>query len=81
MKKYELDVCGQLCPGPVLEAETLLKKICPGDQIAIYTDHDIVGYNLMDWAEGKGLKAKMDEIESGMWRVTVIKNKKRGDSF
>jgi TusA-related sulfurtransferase len=71
MKKYELDVCGQVCPGPVLDAETFLKKMCLGDELHILTDHDIVGYNLLDWAEGKGLKARMDEIEAGLWKVVV----------
>lgn len=73
MKSYELNVCGQICPGPVIEADQIFALMNTGDKLVIITDHEIVGYNLADWAEGKNLVPELKEIEHGVWQMIVIK--------
>lgn len=73
MKTVELDVCGLVCPVPIMEAEKIYANLAKSDKLVITTDHDIVGYNLMDWAEGKEMNAEMQEVEADLWEIVITK--------
>ncbi|MDW7673546.1 MAG: sulfurtransferase TusA family protein [Bacillota bacterium] len=73
MKRVEVDTCGLICPRPILEAEKEFIKMSKGDELVIITDHELVSYNLMDWAEGKGYEPELIEIGQDSWRVIIVK--------
>ncbi len=70
MKILEFDARGMICPTPIFEAEKLFADLSLGDMLTIYTDSELVGYNLMDWAEGKGIEPDMVQ-ERDYWKVLV----------
>ncbi len=49
-----LDMTGQPCPIPVIEAKKALRAARPGDIVSILVDNDIARQNLQKMAEGLG---------------------------
>jgi selenium metabolism protein YedF len=60
-----LDMTGQACPRPVVEAKKALKTARPGDTVSILVDNDIARQNLQKMAEGLGHEFNHERRDDG----------------
>jgi TusA-related sulfurtransferase len=51
-----LDACGTTCPGPVLEAKKLLKRMKPGEVLQLVSDCPGIRADVRSWVKATGLE-------------------------
>jgi tRNA 2-thiouridine synthesizing protein A len=60
-EKYTLDVCGEVCPMPVIKTKAMLEKMKPGDVLEVTVDYPPSKENVKRLAEHEGCKVKIEE--------------------
>lgn len=66
-----LDVRGEICPYPMLRAVEALKKLPPGEELAVLTDHP-PALSTIPWEAAKlGFAAALEEAGQSEWRITL----------
>jgi tRNA 2-thiouridine synthesizing protein A len=60
-EKYTLDVCGEVCPVPVVKTTAMLDKMKAGDVLEVVVDYAPSQENVRRLAERKGFKVKIEE--------------------
>lgn len=73
MKK--IDCLSDMCPLPVLKLQKELDKGI--EELILVTDHSCVIENIKDFLSHKQLYYEIEEIISGIWEITISKNKKK----
>ena len=71
-KRYSLDVCGEVCPFPVVKTKTMLDKMKAGDVLEVVVDYVPSQENIKRLAQVRGFKVKAEE-EGGRIRLTIEK--------
>jgi tRNA 2-thiouridine synthesizing protein A len=67
----ELDVRGEICPYPMLRAVEALKKLTPGDELAVLTDHP-PALSTIPWEAAKlGYEATIEPAGDSEWRIAL----------
>jgi selenium metabolism protein YedF len=66
-----LDMTGQVCPRPVIEAKKALKAARPGDTVSILVDNDIARQNLEKMAAGLGHEFSHERRNDGHILATI----------
>jgi len=62
-EKYTLDVCGEVCPIPVVKTKVMLDKMKKGDILEVIVDYLPSKENVKRLAEHEGCKVKIEEGE------------------
>jgi tRNA 2-thiouridine synthesizing protein A len=60
-EKYTLDVCGEVCPVPVVKTTAMLDRMEAGDVLEVVVDYVPSKENVRRLAERKGFKVKVEE--------------------
>ena len=68
-----VDCFGEICPVPILKIESELKKMQPGDEFLLVTDHSCTIENIKEIYMPKGLIKNVDEVMNGVWEVIIVK--------
>ncbi len=62
-KRYTLDVCGEVCPMPVIKTKAMLDKMGPGEVLEVIVDYAPSKENVKRLAQSQGCKVKIEEGE------------------
>ena len=66
-----IDVRGEICPYPMMQASEALKKLAPGETLQVLTDHTPALITI-PWEAAKfGFQASIDAAGSAEWRITL----------
>lgn len=69
-----LDVLGQVCPFPLVEAKNALNKINTGDELVINFDCTQATESIPRWAAETGLNIiNFEQVGDAAWTITLIK--------
>lgn len=74
MASVTLDVLGEVCPAPLYKVQQKMAAIAAGDKVIVLTDFSRSVRNILEWAEEQGYSCEVDDIEAGVWRLTLAKN-------
>ena len=67
----QIDVRGEICPYPMMKAVEALKKLPPGDQLEVITDH-APALTTIPWEAAKlGYDAEIEETSDAEWLITL----------
>ncbi|MDR1296426.1 MAG: sulfurtransferase-like selenium metabolism protein YedF [Deltaproteobacteria bacterium] len=66
-----VDMLGQPCPIPVINAKKALREAKVGDVVAVLVDNDIARQNLEKMAAGLGHQAASTKTDKGHFQVTI----------
>jgi tRNA 2-thiouridine synthesizing protein A len=67
----EIDVRGEICPYPMMQASEALKKLAPGEALQVLTDHTPALITIPWEAAKHGFQASIDAAGSSEWRITL----------
>lgn len=73
MKRYEMDVWGEMCPLPLLKVQKKIKEITIGDMIVLETEHSCTSRAIAQWAKEKNYEYAEEEVANGIWRLQITK--------
>lgn len=69
---HQLTVIGELCPVPLLRTQELMRRLKPGETLAVLTEHPQAARNVYDWAlQNRCLLAVYED--NGIWRLILRK--------
>jgi selenium metabolism protein YedF len=71
-----INMVGQPCPLPVINAKKALKDAAPGQVVVVVVDNEIATQNLTKMAHGLGHKAKVASNLDGYLEVTITAGEK-----
>ncbi|GFN22025.1 MAG: sulfurtransferase TusA family protein [Thermoanaerobacteraceae bacterium] len=71
MAEYFIDSLGEMCPVPNIKVREKLKELEMGDEIILETDHSCATTTIMNEMRRKGYKTKLEEVDTGIWRVII----------
>ncbi len=71
-EKYTLDVCGEVCPVPVVKTTAMLDRMEAGDVLEVVVDYAPSKENVKRLAEHKGFRVKIKE-EGATSRLIIEK--------
>ncbi|MBM7713170.1 sulfurtransferase TusA family protein [Siminovitchia sp. FSL H7-0308] len=71
----KLEVMGQVCPFPLVEAKKAIEEIGPGDELVIEFDCTQATESIPRWAAEAGhTVTNFEQIDEAAWTITVQKN-------
>ena len=73
LKAIELDVKGQMCPGPIIKIADTINEIQNGQKIYVESDEDAFASDIKIWCERTGNKLESLIIEENIIKATIIK--------
>ncbi len=62
-QKYTLDLCGEVCPVPVVKTKAMLEKMQTGDVLEVTVDYFPSKENVKRLAESEGCTVEIKEGE------------------
>lgn len=74
MANFNLDLIGYVCPVPLLQTKQKIKELENGDTLLILTEHPRAVRNIMDWALLQGYAIDIEDVENGLWQISIIKS-------
>jgi tRNA 2-thiouridine synthesizing protein A len=69
----KLDVRGEICPYPQVKTVAALKKLSPGDELEVLTDHPPTLETVPAQAARLGYAADITEIGTAEWSIVLRK--------
>lgn len=66
LEAIELDVKGQMCPGPIIQIADTIKEIETGQKISVESDEDAFASDIKIWCERTGNLLESLEINDGI---------------
>lgn len=67
----QLDVRGEICPYPMMQASQALKKLPAGETLEVLTDH-APALSTIPWEAAKhGFQASIARAATSEWRITL----------
>jgi TusA-related sulfurtransferase len=69
----ELDLKGQVCPGPTVDTLMALKSLPPGGKVIVTTDYLPARQTIRDLAESRGHSFAIVEDDGTTFRIEIIK--------
>lgn len=73
MAIHKLDVVGEVCPIPLLKTQRKFQELQPGDILVVETDFSRSVRNIIEWAERKGIKFTLEDLENGVWQIYLTR--------
>lgn len=71
----KLEVMGQVCPFPLVEAKKAIEEIGTGDELVIEFDCTQATESIPRWAAEAGhTVTNFEQIDEAAWTITVQKN-------
>src|SRR2546423_10041493 len=68
----QLDVRGEICPYPMMQASEALKKLPRGESLQVLTDH-APALSTIPWEAAKhGYRATIERVGSPEWLITLM---------
>jgi tRNA 2-thiouridine synthesizing protein A len=68
----QLDVRGEICPYPMMQASEALKKLSSGESLQVLTDH-APALSTIPWeAARQGYRASIERVGSPEWLITLV---------
>ncbi len=68
----QLDVRGEICPYPMMQASAALKKLPRGESLQVLTDH-APALSTIPWEAAKhGYRATIERVGSPEWLITLV---------
>lgn len=74
MAMHYLDMLGEICPHPLHMAQAKMEKLDSGDVLVIESDFSRSVRNVLDWADKCGYKFDVEEVDQGIWQITITKS-------
>ncbi|MDL1970882.1 MAG: sulfurtransferase TusA family protein [Candidatus Desulfofervidaceae bacterium] len=71
-EKYTLNVCGEVCPMPVIKTKAILDKMKPGDALEVIVDYPPSKENVKRLAEHEGYQVQIEEAGEKI-KLTITK--------
>lgn len=71
MAEHFIDALGEMCPVPNMKLREKLKELEVGDTIVLKTDHSCATMTIRNEMRRKGYKTTIEEVDTGIWQVTV----------
>jgi TusA-related sulfurtransferase len=76
MKRVHMDVIGQVCPFPLVEAEQAMKQLEPDDELVIDFDCTQATDSLPHWAVKNGHEVTLfEQTGDAQWRIAIRKRR------
>jgi len=68
----QLDVRGEICPYPMMQASAALQKLPQGESLQVLTDH-APALSTIPWEAAKhGYRATIERVGSPEWLITLV---------
>lgn len=74
MADYSIDALGDFCPIPILKVQAVIPKLEPKDRIILVTDHSCTATALKEEMRRQRLKTKVEEVDNGIWQITIYQS-------
>lgn len=74
MSEKKLDLLGEVCPCALLKTQAELEQMDSKDVLLVETDFNQSVRNILKWCENEGHEFDIDEVDNGIWLITVTKN-------
>jgi TusA-related sulfurtransferase len=71
----QLDLIGQVCPGPTVDTLTALKQVRPGGKVLLLTDYLPARQTIRQLAESRGHSFEIVEDDGTTFRIEIVKGK------
>ena len=72
--EHFIDALGDICPIPIIKAEKKLKQVKVNEIVVLETDHNCSIESVTNHFKLKyGYRCKVEEVEEGIWRITIEK--------
>ncbi|MFZ5640324.1 MAG: sulfurtransferase TusA family protein [Bacillota bacterium] len=71
-EKY-LNLVGEFCPLPLVKTREAVEKMSAGDVLLVKTDLSQGVRNIIKWCDNQGHDFDLDEVENGLWQITITK--------
>ncbi len=69
----ELDVRGQVCPGPTVDTLQALKQVPPGGKLLVTSDYLPARYTIPRLVEQKGCSWRITEDDGNTFRMEIVR--------
>ena len=73
LQTMELDLRGEICPGPTADTLAALKKLLPGGRLAVITDYPPARQTIPRLLEERGCSWQMTEDDGKTFRLEIVK--------
>ncbi|MGI9862595.1 sulfurtransferase TusA family protein [Moorella naiadis] len=73
MAVYRLDMCGEMCPIPIVRTKVRLKQLAGGDILIVTTDHNCTSQSLTEAVRKLGHRVEVSEVDNGIWEIIIEK--------
>jgi TusA-related sulfurtransferase len=72
----ELDLKGQVCPGPTVDTLMALKRLPPGGKVVVTTDYVPARQTIGDLAKRRGHSFEIVEDDGTTFRIEIVKGRR-----
>jgi len=69
----ELDLMGQVCPGPTVDTLTALRRVRAGGKVVVVTDYMPARHTIRELAEAEGCSFEIVEEDRTSFRIEIVK--------
>lgn len=73
VKRYQLEIWGEMCPIPLIKAQRKLKIMEKGDVLVMETEHSCTSQGIVVWAKQNKYKIDETEVANGIWHLELTK--------
>lgn len=73
LEAIELDVKGQMCPGPIIQIADIIKELETGQKISVESDEDAFASDIKIWCDRTGNLLESLEINDGIIHAVIVK--------
>jgi TusA-related sulfurtransferase len=72
-KTIELNLMGQVCPGPTVDTLMALKRLPSGGKVVVVTDYPPARQTIRQLAESRGYRFQIVEDDGTTFRIEIVK--------
>ncbi len=65
-----IDLKGEICPDPLIQAQSAMKGAASGDTYLIIVDYPLAVENIARWAEGEGDSVQVEQ-KGSEWEIRI----------
>lgn len=73
MRRYQLDIRGELCPYTLINTKKRMAELAPGDLLEIRLDNPEATQTIPNWAKHAGHRLIEIKEETGNWMLLLEK--------